>query len=85
MVIAFLSLREFLQKLYLLLCHKIAKCRFANGTQSNGLNRIFANKGNYAKEFGATFSLPQAVLISSIKPISSSISIIILHAAFFDV
>ena len=28
------------------------KCRVANGTQSNGLNRIFANKENSGKRFG---------------------------------
>ena len=26
-------------------CHKIAKCRVAIGTESNGLNRIFVKKG----------------------------------------
>ena len=34
--------------------HKIAKCRVANGTESNGINSIFANKGNCGKIFGAS-------------------------------
>ena len=33
-------------------CHKIAKRRVNNGTESNGLYSIFANKGNYEKRFG---------------------------------
>ena len=32
---------------------QIAKCRVATGTESNGLNRIFTNKWNCEKTFGA--------------------------------
>ena len=42
--ISFLSLLEFC-KICLLLCYKTANCRVANGTESNGLNRIFENNG----------------------------------------
>ena len=52
LVIAFLSLQEFFEKLCLLRCHKIAKCRVANG-ELNGLNQIFTNKKNCGKRFGA--------------------------------
>ena len=45
----------------------------ANGTESNGLKRIFVNKENCGKSFGAP--LYQVVLMFSIKPISSSISL----------
>ena len=45
------------------------------GTESNGVNCIFANKGNWGEVFVAPFLLPLVVLISSIKPISSSISL----------
>ena len=41
--------------------------------ESNELKLIFANKRNCGKRFGAFLQLPQGVLISSIKPISSSI------------
>ena len=54
-VIAFVSLREFLQKFCLLWCHKFAKCRAAIGTESNGLNLIFENKGNEKKGLGHLF------------------------------
>ena len=55
LVIAFLSLWEFLQKLFLLWCHKIAKCKVCNGTELNGLNCIFANMGNCGKSLGHLF------------------------------
>ena len=50
---------------------QIAKCRIANGTEPNVLKRIFANKGNVKKVWG-TSSLTRIVLLSAIKPISSS-------------
>ena len=42
--------------------------------ESNGLNRIFANKRNSEKGLGISL-FPELILISSIKPISSSISL----------
>ena len=50
----------------------------AVGTESNGLNRIFANKGNVGKVWGTSL-LPQVALISPTKPISSSISLRLRH------
>ena len=44
----FFSLQEIPQN-HVFLSHFIAKCRVANNTQSNGLNRIFVNKGNCVK------------------------------------
>ena len=82
LVIALLSLREFLQKLCLLWCHKIAKRTVANGTESNRLNRIFVNERNYRIKMRGTSLLPQVVFIYLIEPISSSISLLILHADF---
>ena len=43
-------------------------------TKSDGVNCIFAKKGNWRKVLGGSFLLPQAVIIFSIKPISGSIS-----------
>ena len=39
----------------LLRCNKIAKCRVAYGSESNGLNRVFTNKVNCGKIFGGLF------------------------------
>ena len=43
-------------------------------TESNGVNSIFASKRNRGEIFGTSLLL-QVVLISSMKPISSSISL----------
>ena len=54
LVVAFLF-ENFSQKLCLLRCHKIAKCRVANGTELKGLNRIFPEKGIVEKHLGLLF------------------------------
>ena len=43
------------------------------GTETNGFNCIFANKNELGRKIWDTSLLPQAVLISSIKLISSRI------------
>ena len=55
----------------LLLCHKIAKFGVADGTESNRLKHFLGIREIIKKGFGTSL-LPQVVLISSIKPISSS-------------
>ena len=55
----------------LLRCHKIEKFRVANGTESNRLKHFLQIREIMEKGLGI-FVLPQVVLISSIKPISSS-------------
>ena len=70
-----------LQKIYKVILfwgHEISKRRVANGTKSNGLN-LFLRIGAVAEqETSNTFLLSPVVLISSIKLISSSISIILI-------
>ena len=44
------------------------------GPESNGVNTIFANQRELGRNTRGTFLLSQVVLISTIKPISSSIS-----------
>ena len=52
-----------------------SKCEMlANGTESNGLN-LFSQIKGIAEQSLSTSLLPQVVLIFSIKPISSSISL----------
>ena len=54
--------------------HEIAKCRVANGMDSNVLNCILTNERNCGKRFGVLLITTNIVLIFSIKMISSSIS-----------
>ena len=60
----------------------LQNCEMPNSTESNGLKRIFANKGNCEKKFGAPL-LPQVVLTSSIKPILRSITVNHIFMKFF--
>ena len=49
--------------------------RVANGTEPNKLNCTFVNKRNCGKKFWGTSLLHQVVLILTVKPISSPISL----------
>ena len=52
---------------------QIAKSRFANGTESNGINCIFTNKGNCGKGFWARRYYFKYSSHFFYKPISSKI------------
>ena len=57
---------------------KILKCRVTNGTESNGSNQFSQIKETVKQGLGHLFTVSsQTVFISSLKPISSSISLIV--------
>ena len=60
--------------MFYLRCQKITKSIVARDTESNALNRIFANKRKCEKRFGSSLITSSIVPISSTKPISSIIS-----------
>ena len=66
-------LKEILPSHSLFWCLESSKLKVANGTKSNGLNVFLQIKGIVEQGLGQFFTI-SVILISSIKPISSSIS-----------